>query len=152
MPMKPFSTWSKPWSRVIPVQEFPPMLEVPRKRPKRPKSLFAKALAEVRNLQDEVVFLLTKVKVQHLIRMIKTTGCLHLDVKEAPKEVQGEVQRRVQEEVQGNHCHLFHWKFQWLCHLGGSKMRKQLSDSEHIFHHCGKVAKIKLQKREENAN
>ena len=84
------------------------MLEAPRKSRKKfnPRNL-AKA-SEVRNLQDEVVFLLTKAKVQHLIRMIKTTGCLHLDVKEAPKEVQGEVQRRVQEEVQGNHCHLFH--------------------------------------------
>ena len=84
------------------------MLEVPRKRSKKanPRNL-VKALAQ-EDLQDEVVFLLTKAKVQHLIRMIKTTGCLHLDVKEAPKEVQGEVQRQVQEEVQGNHCHLFH--------------------------------------------
>ena len=77
------------------------MLEVPRKRPKKanPRNL-VKALAQ-EDLQDEVVFLLTKAKVQHLIRMIKTTGCLHLDVKEAPKEVQGEVQQQVQGEVQG---------------------------------------------------
>ena len=124
MPMKPFSTWSKLWSRVIPVQEYLPMLEVPRKRPKRPKNLFVKALAEVRNLQDEVVFLLTKAKVQHLIRMIKTTGCHHLDVKEAPKEVQGEVQRRGQEEGQGIIVIYSIENFSDYVNLSGSKMRK----------------------------